>query len=244
MSYVGRLCSHGYAAYLEMQSRDIGPEHFQKKTAAGVVGDYKDWLKDNDQVPEAASIASYLNTTAQNLDNDDVRQLYDYAGENYAKSPERDFKIPYTNDPDVAYKQADRLLRNKPQSLTPDLREVPPPEDEVWMDVEKDDRETTGPDQIVHFSSRDTLRRLHAQPTGTGTGGVTQPNMSTAGPIAGPGSAGPGHARGSRCLRCRPAGTAHPDPGVHRGHQLRRHRGVLAHRRCPEHPIPARCAVR
>ena len=230
MSYVGRLCSHGYAAYLEMQRRDIGPEHFRKKTA-GVVEDYKDWLKDNDQVPEAASIASYLNTTALNLDDDDVHKLYDYADDNYAESPERDFKAPYTNDPEVAYKEAD-LLRTRPQSLTPDLKAVPEGEDEVWMDVTKDDRETTGPDQIVHFSSHDTLRRLHAQPTGTGTGGVPVPDQSTAAPMEGPRGRD-----GSRCRRCRPAGSAAPggeQPGGPPGRQPRQHHGRSASHRYPE----------
>ena len=166
MSYIGRLCSHGYAAYLTMQSNDITPESFKSKKynpyggkTAGALEDYKTWLSDNDQAPEAASVASYLNTNGD-LDEEQVDQLYRHISKNPDEAPERDYKIDYTNDSDVAYKQAD-LLRTTPRSLTPNLRKVPEGEDEQWVDVEKDDRETTGPDQIVHFSAVDTLRTLH-----------------------------------------------------------------------------------
>lgn len=205
MTYVGRLCSHGYATYLEMQSKDIGPEHFNK--AASVDG-YKSYLNDYDQAPEPASVASYLNTTAED-DEDDreaVQKLYDHVEKNPDESPERKYDIPYVTDPEKAYKEsgwtgpygdenstqedynaADHevnehfrkqraeeeirnhkqgdLLRSRPDSLTPDLHPVPEGEDEKWMDVTKDERETTGPDQIVHFSSRDTMRQLHGDAT-------------------------------------------------------------------------------
>lgn len=160
MTYVGRLCSHAYAAYLDMQSQHIKDnpgQHFKKKTA-GVVEEYTSWLERNDQNPEPSSVASYLNTTSHHLDEDDVQKLYDYVDDNPEETPERDFKVDYGNDPDEAYKTAD-LLRNKPLSLTPDIQKVPEKGENEWVDVTKDDRETTGPDQIVHFSA--IARELH-----------------------------------------------------------------------------------
>lgn len=167
MTYVGRLCSHAYAAYLDMQSQDITPAHFKPKTkynpmgkSAAVVDEYKSWLKTNNQAPEAASIASFLHTTGGTHDESDVDKLYDYISGNPDKAPERKYDIPYVNDPDEAYKTAD-LLRQKPQSLSPNLRQVPEKGDNQWVDVTKDEREDTGPDDIVHFSSLATARALH-----------------------------------------------------------------------------------
>lgn len=171
MTYIGRLCSHAYAAYQEMQSAYLkdNPQHFTKKKGrtAALVDDYKSWLTDNDQVPEASSVAAFLHTTKRNdVSEEEVRKLYDYASGNPQESPERNFDIDYTNDPEKAYKQADKLLRTRPQSLTPNLQEVPEGEDEKWVDVTKDERETTGPDDIVHFSSANTLMRLHGASEG------------------------------------------------------------------------------
>lgn len=190
-SYVGRLCSHAYAAYLHMQSDYMknNPQHFYPKSAA-LVDDFKKFLTDNHQAPEAASVATYLNTLGNNEDPDEVKKLYDYVSKNYDEVPERDFKIPYTNDPDEAYKTAD-LLRTKPNSLTPNLRNVPKGETQEWMDVTKDDRETTDPDSIVHFSN--VLRSLHGVSGGGigGTGiGTPTPTPSTGGSKTGlPGDA-------------------------------------------------------
>ena len=65
-------------------------------------------------------------------------------------------------DEQLIPKHAD-LLRTTPRSLTPDLRAVPEGEGEQWVDVTKDDRETTGPDQIVKDAAwvDATLRFLH-----------------------------------------------------------------------------------
>lgn len=171
MTYVGRLCSHGYATYLEMQAKEIGPEHFapQQKKSASITEDYKSWLDDNNQTPEAASVAAFLHTTGRDDSTEqghtDARVLYDYISDHPDEVPERDYDIDYTNDPDKAYKdanahEADRLLRTRPESMSPNLREVPKGEQQ-WMDVTKDEREDTGPEDIVHFSSVDTLRLLH-----------------------------------------------------------------------------------
>lgn len=217
MTYVGRLCSHGYATYLEMQSRDVGPDHFKKKTAGGhddpsrrhdygevanypesinslyeggepsdedklrffrdrnedewpahpgkhraSVEDYKSWLQDSGKSPEAASVTNYLNTQDLDTDRGDVEKLYDYVSENPAEVPERDFEIDYPTQPDEAYKTAAdaELLHQRPVSLSPNLRAVPGPQGSQFVDVTEDDRETTAPDQIVHFSAQ-IARALH-----------------------------------------------------------------------------------
>lgn len=156
MTYVGRLCSHAYAAYQAMQSQYLkdNPEHFTKKNAASV-DEYKGWLDDTEKTPEPASIASYLNTKGKDADQTDAEKLYGWANNNTEQVPERDYKKPNPLTPDEAYKtgaDAD-LLRQRPVSLSPNLREVPEGEDSKFVDVTKDDRETTGPDQIVHFSA-------------------------------------------------------------------------------------------
>lgn len=138
-SYVGRLCSHAYAAYLDMGKA--------KKTGASVE-DYKSYLEDNTMSPEASSVASYLNTQGNDASHDEVNKLYDHISNNPAEAPERDYESGYVNQPDDAYKTAD-LLRTSPQSLAPNLRMVPQGEGNEWVDVEKDDRKTTGPDQIM-----------------------------------------------------------------------------------------------
>ena len=183
MTYVGRLCSHGYATYLEMQSdyTKANPitknQPYKKKWArtAGIVEDYKSWLEDNDQNPEAASVAAFLSTKGDE-NPDDAEALYDYISDNHAEVPERDHDIDYVTQPEDAYKTAD-LLRTTPRSLTPDLRAVPEGEGEQWVDVTKDDRETTGPDQIVKDAAA-IARWLH----GAGEG-IT--DFATAGPGAG-----------------------------------------------------------
>lgn len=194
-SYVGRLCSHAYATYLHMQSDHVKKHPIGKSAAS--VEDYKSYLKDNNQAPEAASVASYLNTQGNDATDADVAKLYDYVSDNPEQTPERDFKIPYGNDPETAYKTAD-LLRTKPQSLTPSLHEVPAGEGQQWMDLEKDERETTGPDQIVHFSH--VLRQLHGG-EGITDFGTTMPSSEPAVPAADPSVAGTG-------------GDAVPDPST------------------------------
>lgn len=255
MTYVGRLCSHGYATYLTMQSdyTKANPitqnQPYKKKWAsrtAGIVEDYKSWLETNDQNPEAASVAAYLAYSGDD-DPEDAEKLYDYISDNHAEVPERDHDIDYVTQPEDAYKSAAYsthsqphkphpkgegygqqlpdgafdiadavseldeppghdlvvpdhatqeqwdehyrnaphhswpkhadLLRTTPRSLTPDLRAVPEGEGEQWVDVTKDDRKTTGPDQIVKDAAA-IARWLH----GAGEG-IT--DFATAGPGAG-----------------------------------------------------------
>jgi hypothetical protein len=230
-SYVGRLCSHAYATYLHMQSDHIKKNPISKGAAASV-SDYKGWLDDNNQVPEASSIANYLNTQGNGADQDEVEKLYDHASDNWEDTPERDYHAPYTNDPDEAYKQsavtpienyhggneekiqhaatmygtgshqhqeairrfgphkqAD-LLRQKPLSLSPNLHVVPPPADNEWVDVTSDDRETTGPDQIM---AAHILASLHYEGAGitdfgTDASGASPDGGAAASPAAAPSS--------------------------------------------------------
>jgi len=79
-----------------------------------------EWLEDNDQNPEAASVAAFLSTIGDE-NPDDAEALYDYISGNHDEAPERDFDTEYVTQPEDAYKTAD-LLRTTPRSLTPDLR--------------------------------------------------------------------------------------------------------------------------
>lgn len=141
------LCSHGWAAWLEM-------------TAASV-DDFKKWVKDdNDGRTDNPGLTNYIGQQ-DDLANDDDRvtkedaeKLYDYVDGNESEPFEREYDIDYTNDPNDVYKQAD-ALRLRPDSLTPDFLFAEDPEEpQQGIDVEKDERKTTGPDQIVHFSKR------------------------------------------------------------------------------------------
>ena len=281
MTYVGRLCSHGYATYLTMQSdyTKANPitknQPYKKKWArtAGVVEDYKSWLDENGQNPEAASVAAFL---AYNGDEnpDDAEALYDYISDNHAEVPERDHDIDYVTQPEDAYKtaaeapghdlvvpdhasqeqwddhyrkvpyhpwpgsdfadiadavseqdepplvrgedgqlhyQAD-LLRTTPRSLTPDLRAVPEGEGEQWVDVTKDERETTGPDQIVKDAAwvDATLRALHGV-AGQGITDFATPNAPSSG---GGGAGGGGGTINDPLNPNAPAGTPAPAGGT------------------------------
>lgn len=182
-SYVGRLCSHAYAAYLDMQS-NYHKDNKGKFKAAGIVDKFKSWSDDtNEGHMDEGSISDYINTCGEDVSREDVDKLYDYLLTHEQQAPERDYDTGYTLDNDEAYKTAD-ALRLKPKSLTPDFREVPEKGDNEWVDVTKDDRKTTGPDQImkgaaygeppemgaeedpdlVHFSSRwvESLHRTSA----------------------------------------------------------------------------------
>jgi hypothetical protein len=158
-TYVGRLCSHGYAAYLEMQSQHIrqNPEHPLHHRTAGVVDDFKKWVQDENQghvdVPAMDQFVSLQNQEEPQLSREDVEELYDYINnDKVQKVPERNYDIPYLLDTDKAYKEAD-ALRTHPESLSPDFQ-FAEPQGQHWTDVEEDDRKTTAPDQIVHFSGR------------------------------------------------------------------------------------------
>jgi hypothetical protein len=52
MSYVGRLCSHGYASYLEMESQQMKANNKRRKSAGVATKEFLDWCRENDCNPE------------------------------------------------------------------------------------------------------------------------------------------------------------------------------------------------
>lgn len=211
--HVGRLCSHGLAGWLEMQSQelsDVAKKHPYKKRAAhdevtledligppyeedhgrvpasrprreidpelaelldedylrehgyriaDVIDDYKKFNDEyNDGHVDKATADNFISRPHQAggiepMEPEDVDKLYNYVEDNKTQPGRRNYEVPYSLDPDKSYKKAE-VLRTSPHSLTPDLKFVPEGEDSHFVDVEEDERETTGPDQIVHFSSR------------------------------------------------------------------------------------------
>ena len=162
ISYVGRLCSHGYASYLEMQSDQHkgNPGRFvhpfdpgvmsprKRKTSSCVDGfqdyveDYRDGHVDIDAADSYISLPSHDEPFAE----DEVDEIYDWARENRTEREPRDYKQHYT-----AAESSDgtKVLRTQPGRLTPDLVRVPGPQPSYFVDVEEDERETTGPGQTV-----------------------------------------------------------------------------------------------
>ena len=165
ISYVGRLCSHGYASYLEMQSANAkkNPGKFYPGPAwekriprthmmASITDDFKDYADDfNDGHIDMDAADNFIDLPERDKDysDDQVDEIYDYARENQTQRKQREFKVPYTFDPEKVWKSAD-VLHTSPQSLTPDLIEVPEGEDSEFVDVTEDERDTTGPEGIVH----------------------------------------------------------------------------------------------
>lgn len=151
LTYVGRLCSHGYAAYLTMQSdhnKDRGPGgRFKRKSS--VVDDFTKWVEErNNGHQDFDAVEGYLSLQPLPLPRDDAEKLYDYVAKNPAERPERNYDVDeYTYDYDKVYKEGE-LLRRTPLSLKPDMFFVPEGEEEHFVDVEKDERKTTGPGQI------------------------------------------------------------------------------------------------
>jgi hypothetical protein len=193
-SYVGRLCSHAYAAYLDMQSHyhKNNPGKFKaaSRRTAGVVEDFKKWAdENNDGHMDPGSISDFVNTCHDDLDRDDVASLYEYLEGHHQVAPERNFDVPYTLDNEKAYKtsaEADvQLLRQRPHSLSPDMRDVPKNDEHEWADVTKDERETTGPDEIIHFSA--IAASLHHADWGVPTTTTTTKPAAPAAPSGGSG---------------------------------------------------------
>lgn len=172
-SYVGRLCSHAYATYLDMQSH-YHKDNGGKFKAASIVDDFKSWAKENnDGHLDEGSMSDFINTCEKKVSKEEAAQLYDHLLTNAQAAPERDYKIPYTLDNEEAYKTADvDALRQRPLSLSPDLRVVPGKDENQWTDVTKDERETTGPEQIVHFGAIASM--LHTA-DGDDSGGLWSP---------------------------------------------------------------------
>jgi hypothetical protein len=156
-TFVGRLCSHGYATYLEMQSAHMkdNPEHFRPRRASRRVSGvdaFKTWCNDtNDGHIDLDAADRYISTQEEPLDKEEAQKIYDYADSHVSVRPERDYdQDDYNLDNEEAYKTAD-LLRVNPKKLTPDLVVVETHEgdDAHYFTDLGDDRETTGPTQIV-----------------------------------------------------------------------------------------------
>lgn len=151
-TFVGRMCSHALATLWELQSH-TSKGNSGKFKSAGVTDEFKKWADDNnDGHMDQGAIQDFLNTKDEDFTREDVDKLYDYLQDHHQQAPERDYDIPYTLDNEKAYKTSE-ILRTRPMSLTPDLREVPKNDEHEWTDVTEDDRKTTGPDQIVHFQA-------------------------------------------------------------------------------------------
>lgn len=169
ISYVGRLCSHGYASYLELQSDEHkgNPGRFhQPKRTASVTDDFQDYVDDfrNGNIDiDAADNFITLPQHSQKEDpftEDEVQDIYDYARDNATTREPRNYKMPYYAATEDGNERA-KVLRTHPMSLTPDLIEVPRGEDPYFVDVTEDERETTGPGQIVTGSLVDALGNVY-----------------------------------------------------------------------------------
>jgi hypothetical protein len=156
MSYVGRLCSHGYASFLEMESQQMkNPSKYgPKRKSASIVDEFKKWAEDdNDGMIDQGALDDFIyvrNSEGNPFSEDDVDKLYDALNDLETTGGHRNFDVGYEFDLDKVYKEAD-VLNLRPQSLTPDFYSV---ESEEWdqVDVTKDERETTGPDNMVKES--------------------------------------------------------------------------------------------
>lgn len=164
MSYVGRLCSHGYASYLEMESQQMKGNNKRRKSA-GIVEDFKQWAdNENDGMIDQQAIDNYIYLLNSQHDGDhtvvsedDAEKLYDALDDMKSTGMERDYDVDYLERPGDVYKDAafDKeadVLGLRPHSLTPDFYFVEDGDDQYWTDVTKDERKTTGPDNMVKES--------------------------------------------------------------------------------------------
>ena len=123
LTYVGRFCSHAYASYMEMQSNHDQPggggtrmkpkRRKRSHRHAGIVEDFKKWAEDNDQPTDEDSMSDFVSMPVPEDDQDDppyteeeISKLYDYVGDHRKMTPEREFDVPYTFDPDKVYKSS------------------------------------------------------------------------------------------------------------------------------------------
>jgi hypothetical protein len=168
VSYVGRLCSHGYAAFLEMESQQMKANNKRRKSAS-IVEDFKQWAdNENSGKVDQNAIDNFIYFLNSQEDGDrtvvseeDAEKLYDALDGMKANGKVRNYDVGYDQQPDSHYKEAD-VLHLRPTSLTPDYTHIEDGDDgQFWTDVTKDERKTTGPDNMVKKSSRLTGRELH-----------------------------------------------------------------------------------
>lgn len=159
-TFVGRLCSHGYATYLTQQSHSAktNPHHFKKPRKTSGVDQFKTWIKDeNSGHVDTNAADSFLSTQDQPVTRDEAQKIYDYVENNHSEHPERDYGAKggyqYDNDSEV--------LQHQPGKLGPHVYVVP---DEHYHEFEDlgDDRKTTGPDQIqAHKIAKGEISEHH-----------------------------------------------------------------------------------
>ena len=123
LTYVGRMCSHAYATYMQMQSNHDevgtgGTRQDPNRRAAGIVEDFKSWAADYDQPIDYSSVNDFITQPRGDEDElpsrDDVSQLFEYVDGHPEMSPQREFDVPYTFDPDKVYKKAAEEDPRKP----------------------------------------------------------------------------------------------------------------------------------
>lgn len=164
LTYVGRLCSHGYATYLTQQAAYLkdNPQHFKPRKKKGSrrlsgVDAFKSWVdKENGGHIDLDAADNYLSTLEEPCSKEDAEKILDYVQTNHSERPERNYDVKggYTYDEDKVYKNAD-ALRHQPGKLTPHTYVVPEGEESHFEDF-GDDRKTTGPDQIMAAKGEST----------------------------------------------------------------------------------------
>lgn len=143
MTYVGRLCSHGYATYLTQQSALKGDKSLKRAPKrAAIVDDFKAWIKDeNGDHIDAHAADTFLSTIGEPATREDAQKVFEYVDGNHSEHPERDYDVKGYHYEDEG------PLHHQPGKLNPHLYVVPEGDGEWFTDL-GDDRKTTGPDQI------------------------------------------------------------------------------------------------
>lgn len=150
LTYVGRLCSHGYATYLTQQSAYMKDKHEKNKRQQKAAGldEFKTWVKnENGDHFDQDAADTFLALPDSEATRDDAEKILDYVNTHHTEHPERDY-----NEKGYHYDVNDDgmggVLSLQPGKLSPHLYVVPEGEDSKFVSVEKDERKTTGPGQI------------------------------------------------------------------------------------------------
>lgn len=131
-------------------------DHMKRRTSS-VLNDYKSWVNsDNNGVVDVPGADAFMSQMDSAPTSEDAKAVYDYVYDNFSERPQRNYDVDgYTMDPNEVWDGGNGMdnptLRSqgKPPRLSPDLYRVPDPADPTTIDVEKDERKTTGPDQIT-----------------------------------------------------------------------------------------------
>ena len=157
-TFVGRTCSHGYAVYLELKSNPKNKKRDTRGRFAAVTDDFQDYINEyrGGHIDQDGA-DTFIGMPGNDLTDSDVAALYDYVENNHTERADRPF-----GDPPAL---PDGPLRTSPAALTPDLFRVPAPDDPYLVDVEADERATTGPDTIM--SDKDWKTAAYVDALGT-----------------------------------------------------------------------------